>query len=128
MTKKLLRDVLLFDINSCRLKIKDKYMYALVEILGKQYKVEDGKVLLVDRILQEEGSSYETEKVLAVVDGDNAKFGTPYVEGAKVTFTVGEEVKGDRVKVYKFHRRKGYRRTQGHREKYTKLTVASINA
>ena len=103
-------------------------MYALVEILGKQYKVEDGKVLLVDRILQEEGSSYETEKVLAVVDGDNAKFGTPYVEGAKVTFTVGEEVKGDKVKVYKFHRRKGYRRTQGHREKYTKLTVASINA
>lgn len=103
-------------------------MYALVEILGKQYKAEDGKVLFVDRLSQEEGSSYETEKVLAVVDGESARFGTPYVAGAKVTFTVGEEIKGDKVKVYKFHRRKGYRRTQGHRQKYTKLTVASINA
>ena len=103
-------------------------MYALVEILGKQYKAENGKVLFVDRLSEEEGSSYETEKVLAIVDGENARFGTPYVAGAKVSFTVGEEVKGDKVKVYKFHRRKGYRRTQGHRQKYTKLTVASINA
>lgn len=103
-------------------------MYALVEILGKQYKAEVGAVLLVDRLPLEEGSSYEIDKVLAVVDGDNAKFGTPYVEGAKITATVVEEVKGDKVKVFKFHRRKGYRRTQGHREKYTKITINTINA
>ena len=101
-------------------------MYALVEILGKQYRAEEGKTLLVDLIDQEEGSSYEITNVLAVVDGENAKFGTPYVEGAKVLATVGGMVKGDKVKVYKFHRRKGYRRTQGHREKYTNLTIGKI--
>lgn len=101
-------------------------MYALVEILGKQYKAEEGKVLTVDRLNMEEGSSYEIEKVLALVDGDNAKFGTPCVENAKVTATVGEEIKGDKVKVYKFNKRKGYRRTQGHREKYTKITINKI--
>ena len=56
-------------------------MYALVEILGRQYKAEEGKKLTVDRLNLEEGSSYEIEKVLAVVDGETAKFGTPYVEG-----------------------------------------------
>ena len=76
----------------------------------------------------EEGSSYETDKVLAVVDGENAKFGTPYVAGAKVVATVGSEVKGEKIKVYKFHRRKGYRRTQGHREQYTMITINKINA
>ena len=101
-------------------------MYALVEILGKQYKAEEGAVLLVDRLPLEAGASYEIEKVLAVVDGENAKFGTPCVDGAKVLATVGEEVKADKVKVYKFHRRKGYRRTQGHREKYTKITINKI--
>ena len=80
-------------------------MYALVEILGKQYKAEEGAVLLVDRLPLEAGASYEIEKVLA---------------------TVGEEVKGDKVKVYKFHRRKGYRRTHGHREKYTQITINKI--
>ena len=74
-------------------------MYALVEILGKQYKAEEGAELLVDRLPLEAGASYEIDKVLAVVDGDNAKFGTPYVEGAKITATVVEEVKGDKVKV-----------------------------
>ena len=86
-------------------KGKDKYMYALVEILGKQYKAEEGAVLLVDRLPLEAGASYVIDKVLA---------------------TVGEEVKGDKVKVYKFRRRKGYRRTQGHREKYTKITINKI--
>ncbi len=101
-------------------------MYALVEILGRQYKAEEGKKLTVDRLNLEEGSAYEIEKVLAVVDGDNAKFGAPYVEGAKVTAVVGPEFKGDKVKVYKFHRRKGYRRTQGHREIYTTITIDKI--
>ena len=101
-------------------------MYALVEILGRQYKAEEGKKLTVDRLNLEEGSSYEIEKVMAVVDGETAKFGTPYVEGAKVTATVGSEFRGEKVKVYKFHRRKGYRRTQGHRETYTTITIDKI--
>ena len=103
-------------------------MYALVEIKGKQYKAVEGETLQVDLLNIEEGASYETDKVLAVVDGENAKFGTPYVAGAKVVATVGSEVKGEKVKVYKFHRRKGYRRTQGHREQYTMITINKINA
>ena len=103
-------------------------MYALVEILGKQYKAVEGETLQVDLLNIEEGSSWETDKVLAVVDGDNARFGTPYVAGASVQATVGSEVKGDKVKVYKFHRRKGYRRTQGHRQQYSVITVNKINA
>ena len=107
-------------------KLKGHDMYALVEILGKQYKAEEGKELVVDKLSMEEGSSYEIEKVLAVVDGDSAKFGAPYVEGAKVTATVGAEFRGEKVKVYKFRRRKGYRRTQGHRETYTTIKVEKI--
>ena len=101
-------------------------MYALVEILGKQYKAVEGETLQVDLLSLAEGSAYETDKVLAVVDGDKATFGTPYVAGARVVATVGSEVKGDKVKVYKFHRRKGYRRTQGHREQYTLITINKI--
>lgn len=101
-------------------------MYALVEILGKQYKAVEGETLQVDLLSMEENSSLEIEKVLAIVTEEGAKFGTPYVEGAKVTATVNSEVKGDKVKVYKFHRRKGYRRTQGHREKYTLITINTI--
>ncbi len=101
-------------------------MYALVEILGRQYKAEEGAKLVVDKLSLEEGSSYEIEKVLAVVDGENARFGAPYVEGAKVTATVGTEFRGEKVKVYKFRRRKGYRRTQGHRETYTTITINKI--
>ena len=101
-------------------------MYALVEILGRQYKAEEGAKLVVDKLSLEEGSSYEIEKVLAVVDGENARFGAPYVEGAKVTATVGTEFRGEKVKVYKFRRRKGYRRTQGHRETYSTITINTI--
>lgn len=103
-------------------------MYALVEILGKQYKAEEGRYLIVDRIDQEAGSSYVIDKVLAVVDGEKAVFGTPFLEGVKISATVMEEIKGEKVKVFKFHRRKGYRRTQGHREKYTKLAISKIKA
>ncbi|MBO4388241.1 MAG: 50S ribosomal protein L21 [Spirochaetales bacterium] len=103
-------------------------MYALVEILGKQYKAEVGGTLQVDRIRKEAGETVEFETVLAVVDGENVRFGTPYVEGAKVVASVEEETKGEKIRVYKFKRRKGYRRTQGHREKYSIIKVSAINA
>ncbi|MGP1418875.1 MAG: 50S ribosomal protein L21 [Sphaerochaetaceae bacterium] len=103
-------------------------MYALVEILGKQYKAEVGKTIQVDRINKPAGENVEYETVLAVVDGENARFGTPYVEGAKVVASLEEEIKGDKVRVYKFKRRKGYRRTQGHREKYSLIKISAINA
>ncbi len=94
-------------------------MYALVEILGKQYMALVGATLQVDKLSMEEGAALELDKVLALVDENSAKFGTPYVSGAKVLATVEGEMKGDKIKVYKFHRRKGYRRTQGHRQQYS---------
>ncbi|MDY4888582.1 MAG: 50S ribosomal protein L21 [Sphaerochaetaceae bacterium] len=103
-------------------------MYALVEILGKQYKAEVGSTIQVDRIDKAAGEAVEFTTVLAVVDGENVKFGAPYVEGAKVVASLEEEVKGDKIRVYKFHKRKGYRRTQGHREKYSIIKVNAINA
>ena len=103
-------------------------MYALVEILGKQYKAEVGKDIQVDLVKAEIGAQVTYESVLAIVDEKKAKFGAPYVKGASVVATLKSNIKDDKVRVYKFHRRKGYRKTQGHREQYSILTINSINA
>lgn len=102
-------------------------MYALVEILGKQYKAIEGETIQIDLVNQEAGSELAYESVLAIVDENGAKFGAPYVAGAKVVATVVEDIKkGEKIKVYKFHKRKGYRRTQGHREKYSIIKIEQI--
>ncbi len=103
-------------------------MYALVEILGKQYKAEAGKEIQVDLVNAELGAQLTYESVLAVVDGDKAKFGAPYVKGASVVATLQSNFKDAKVRVYKFHRRKGYRKTQGHRQQYSVLKIDSVNA
>ncbi|MCQ2398136.1 MAG: 50S ribosomal protein L21 [Sphaerochaetaceae bacterium] len=103
-------------------------MYALVEILGKQYKVEQGKEVQVDLVDAEVGAKLTYDSVLALVDGENAKFGAPYVQGASIAATLQSDIKDEKVRVYKFHRRKGYRRTQGHRQQYSILKIDSINA
>lgn len=101
-------------------------MYALVEILGKQYKAQEGAVLKVDKIDSEEGQELEFDSVVAIADGDKSVFGTPYVKGAKVVATLKENIKDKKIKIFKFKRRKGYRRTQGHRQQYSLITVKSI--
>ncbi len=103
-------------------------MYALVEILGKQYKAEVGKEVQVDLVKAEVGQQVTYESVLAVVDEKKAKFGAPYVKGASVVATLQSNFKDEKVRVYKFHRRKGYRKTQGHRQQYSVLKIDSINA
>ncbi len=103
-------------------------MYALVEILGKQYKAEVGKDIQVDLVHEDEGAKVTYESVLAIVDGDSTRFGTPYITGASVVATLKESFKDKKVRVYKFHRRKGYRRTHGHRQQYSILSIDSINA
>ena len=103
-------------------------MYALVEILGKQYKAEVGKDIQVDLCEGELGSELTFDTVLAIVDEKKAKFGTPYVKGASVVATLKSNFKDEKVRVYKFERRKGYRRTQGHRQQYSILNVSAINA
>lgn len=103
-------------------------MYALVEILGKQYKAQEGIELKVDKIDAEAGKVMEFDTVLMVSDEENTKIGSPYVEGAKVTAVLDEQVKGKKVIVFKFKRRKGYRRKQGHRQNYSLLKVTEIKA
>jgi large subunit ribosomal protein L21 len=104
-------------------------MYALVEILGKQYKAVEGETVQVDHISQSEaGSALEYATVLAIVDENNAKFGTPYVADAVVKATLVGDLKGDKIRVFKKKRRKGYRRTQGHRQRYSLITIDKIIA
>ena len=101
-------------------------MYALVEIKGKQYKVEKGSLIKVDLLGEEAGNKVEFETVLMLSDDKGPKIGKPYVKGAKVTATVGETVKGTKINVLKFKKRKGYHRNQGHRQKYSLLKVNEI--
>jgi large subunit ribosomal protein L21 len=100
-------------------------MYAVVEINGKQYRAEKGAVLKVDRFAAEKGSAVSLDKVL-LVSGDSVKVGAPYVSGAAVKATVQEEVKGDKIIVFKYKPKKDYRRTHGHRQLYTLLKVEDI--
>ena len=105
-------------------------MYAIVEIQGQQFKVEEGKKLFVHHMKDVEvGKTVEFDKVL-LVDADGAvKVGAPTVEGAKVVVeVVNPLVKGDKVIVFKMKRRKDSRKRNGHREQFTKLEIKSVIA
>ena len=101
-------------------------MYALVEIKGKQYKAEKGSLLKIDKLAQVKGESIDFDSVLLVKNEGEVKVGTPYVEGAAVKATVEDHGKDKKVVVYKFKRRKNYRRKQGHRQQYTLVRVEDI--
>ncbi len=104
-------------------------MYALVEIQGKQYKAEKDALLQVDKLDSTEGSTLDFDKVLMISEeGSTPKLGAPYLEGAKVSVEVEQQIKGKKIRIFKFKRRKGYRRTQGHRQQYSLVRVKSITA
>ncbi|MDD5705811.1 MAG: 50S ribosomal protein L21 [Kiritimatiellae bacterium] len=101
--------------------------YAVVETGGKQYRVTAGETLDIERLDAEAGKDVELSTVLAVSDGAELKIGTPYVAGAKVTFTVMDAAKrGVKVVNFKKRRRKGYERKVGHRQELTTVTVKAI--
>ena len=100
-------------------------MYAVVEINGKQYRAEKGAILKVDRLDAEKGAAVAMDKVV-LLSGEQIKVGAPYVAGAAVKATVQDEVKGDKVVVFKYKPKKDYRRKQGHRQRYTLLKVEEI--
>jgi large subunit ribosomal protein L21 len=102
-------------------------MYALVEIKGKQYRVEKDALLKVDRFCEEPGAPVVFDSVLCTVEGDTVKIGKPYVSGVTVKATVESHEKGGKVRVYKYKRRKSYRRTRGHRQQYTMLRIGEIS-
>ncbi len=101
-------------------------MYAMVEIKGKQYKAEKGAVLKVDKIDGEKGDAVDFDSVLLLNNDGSVKIGTPYVEGVSIKTTIEEHKKGKKIVIFKFKRRKGYRRKQGHREIYSYLKVNEI--
>ena len=103
-------------------------MYAILEIAGKQYKVENEKYLYVDKLEGEEGQALTFDKVLLVEKEGAVQVGTPVVSGASVSAKILAQVKGDKVIVFKKKRRKGYRVKNGHRQSFTKIKVDSINA
>ncbi len=104
-------------------------MYAIVEILGQQFKVEEGRKLFVHRMeTAEQGSTVEFENVLFVDNNGEVKVGAPTVEGAKVVAEVLSHVRGEKVIVFKKKRRKGYKKRNGHRQNFTEIVIKSIVA
>ena len=101
-------------------------MYAVIEAGGKQHKVEPGQVLEVDLMQEESGVEHAFENVMLYVDGDDVQIGQPYIENAKVVAEIVEEVKGDKVTILRFRRRKHSMRKIGHRQKYTQIKIKEI--
>ena len=102
--------------------------HAVIETGGKQYRVAEGDVIYVEKLDVAGGEAVTFDKVLAVVDEAECKFGAPTLDGASVTGTVEKTGKGKKIRVYKMKPKKNYRRTQGHRQPYTKVTINAINA
>ncbi len=101
-------------------------MYAIVEIAGQQFKVERGNKVYVHRLDASEGAKVEFDKVLLVDNGGKVQIGTPSIDGAKVAATVLSHIKGDKVIVFKMKRRKGYQKSNGHRQQLTQILVQGI--
>jgi large subunit ribosomal protein L21 len=101
-------------------------MYAVIKTGGKQYRVQAGDLLVVEKLDGEPGAEVAFGDVLMLGDGDNVTLGAPLVDGAKVSATLIETRKGEKVKIFKKIRRQGYRRTRGHRQTETVLRVTSI--
>lgn len=104
-------------------------MYAIIEDGAHQYKVEQGTRLDVQLHDLDAGqNTVEFDKIVLLKDGEDTKVGQPYVAGAKVTARVEGEVKGDKITTIKFRRRKNYRRKQGHRQRYMRVSIEKIEA
>ena len=103
-------------------------MHAIIETGGKQYKVTEGDTLFIEKLEAEAGQAITLDKVLAILDGDKATFGTPVVEGASVEATVVKNGKGKKIRIFKYNPKKGYRKRQGHRQPYTKVQIGAIQA
>ena len=103
-------------------------MYAIIETGGKQYKVEAGDVIYIEKLDVEAESEVVFDKVIAVGSDDGIKTGAPYVEGATVTAKAAKNGKGQKVVVFTYKAKKNAKRKMGHRQPYTKVEISAINA
>ena len=103
-------------------------MYAIIDIGGKQYKVEEGKYLEIDLTGQKADSKISFDRVLMVSDGKTSTLGKPTIDGATVSATVMSDIKDKKIIVYKMRPKKGYRRKQGHRQGFSRVMINKIDA
>ena len=103
-------------------------MYAVIKTGGKQYRVQQGDVIFVEKLNAQADEAVTFEEVLLAGDGEQSKIGAPVVAGAKVEGKVLAQVKSKKVVVYKYKAKKGERKKQGHRQPYTKVEIVAINA
>lgn len=117
---------MLSSLEMCNLR--RNHMYAVIKTGGKQYRVNSGDKLKVEKIEADVGATVTLDEVLMVSDNGKATVGTPLVKGAKVNATVVSHGRGSKVMIFKFRRRKHYRKTQGHRQSFTEIQIDSIAA
>ena len=103
-------------------------MYAIVNLNGKQYKVEEGRYIDVDRLSLNEEESFDIDQVQFIMNENGAQIGAPYLSGAKVQAKVLKHDKAKKIIVYKMRCKKGYRRKQGHRQGFTRIQIESIKS
>lgn len=103
-------------------------MYAVIETGGKQYRVQEGDVISIEKLNVSAGDDIAFDKVLVLSDGEKVQVGTPIVESAKVFGTVVENGKGEKVIIFKYKSKKDYRKKQGHRQPYTMVKIESLSA
>lgn len=101
-------------------------MYTIIKTGGKQYKVEEGQMIKVEKLAVAEGETVNFDRVLARVDGDQVEFGQPYLEDVRVSGTVLEQGKNKKIIVFKYKPKKRYRKKMGHRQPYTKVLIENI--
>ena len=102
-------------------------MYAVIKTGGKQYRVQQGDVIFIEKINSQADEAVTFDEVLLVGDGDQTKIGAPTVAGAKVEGKFLGQVKGKKIVVYKYKAKKNERKKQGHRQPYTKVEITAIN-
>jgi len=102
-------------------------MYAIIQTGGKQYKVQAGDIITVEKLGADAGTSYTFDQVLSILDGEDSIFGAPTVEGATVKAQVMEDGKAKKVIIYKYKSKKGFHKKKGHRQPFTRVKIEAIN-
>ncbi len=103
-------------------------MYAVIVTGGKQYRVSVGDEIFIEKLAGEAGENITFDEVLAVSDDNGLRIGTPVIDGAAVQGEIVKQGKGKKIIVFKYKAKKGYRRKNGHRQPYTRVRIAAINA
>jgi large subunit ribosomal protein L21 len=103
-------------------------MYAIIQTGGKQYRVSEGDVIVIEKLDAQAGETIAFDEVLTVVKEGSIQIGKPVVAGAKVTGTVVEHGKGKKIRIFKYKSKANYRKRQGHRQPFTKVTIEKIEA